>query len=254
MQYLKNAVENTVTPKLFIDADLYLYRAASAAEEETDWGNDIWSLSTDLKTAKEIFNNQVKTFQERLNVDQVYMCLSSKENFRKTIYAPYKAGRKKQRKPVGHKALVDWCRNEYNTISQHALEADDVMGILATDPEASGKRIIVSDDKDMKTIPGQLYRPGDDELLDIDIKEANEHFYLQSLTGDTTDGYPGLVGVGPVKAKKILGERPDWMLVRNAYLKAGHTLEEALAQARCARICRHSDYDFTNDKVIPWSP
>ena len=254
MTYLKNIVENTKAPILFIDADLYLYRAASAAEDETDWGDDIWSLSTDLKTAKEIFTNQVTEFQEKLNVDTMYMCLSSRNNYRKTLYEPYKSGRKKTRKPVGHKAVIDWCHDAYNTITQDTLEADDIMGILATDPDAKGKRIIVSDDKDMKTIPGQLYRPGEDELFTIHAKEADENFYIQTLTGDTTDGYPGLVGVGPVKAKRILGERPDWMLVRNAYLKAGYTLEDLLAQARCARICRYSDWDFTNEKVIPWSP
>jgi DNA polymerase I len=253
--YLKTVAEIlSTTPTLCIDADLYLYRAASAAEEETNWGDDIWSLSTDLKTAKTIFTEQIEAFQKTLNVGSVMMCISSRKNHRKNYYAPYKASRKKVRKPVGHKALVEWCTEEYPSVCIDYLEADDVMGILASDPVAKGKRIIVSDDKDMFTIPGKLYRPNDDSLTEVSLDEANAAFYLQSLTGDSTDGYPGLVGVGPVKAKKILGSRPDWMLVRNAYLKAGHTLEEVLAQARCARICRYTDYDFNKEQVIPWSP
>ena len=41
------------------------------------------------------------------------------------------------------------------------------MGIIATKPGNEGKVTIVSDDKDMKTIPGRLYRPMSDELLEI---------------------------------------------------------------------------------------
>ena len=49
---MKILTENVKKPFTLIDADLYLYRAAAAAEEETDWGDDVWSLSTDLKEAK----------------------------------------------------------------------------------------------------------------------------------------------------------------------------------------------------------
>ena len=45
--------EESNAQTLLIDADLYLFRASIVAEEETDWGDDIWSLSTDLKVAKE---------------------------------------------------------------------------------------------------------------------------------------------------------------------------------------------------------
>jgi DNA polymerase-1 len=254
MKYLKTVAQQLKKNTLCIDADLYLYRAAAAAENETDWGNDIFSLSTDLKEAKEIFTNQVENFKKELKVDQVLMCISSTTNFRKSVYKPYKSGRKKVRKPVGHAALVTWCKETYPSIVQETLEADDVMGILASDPNAQAKRIIVSDDKDMKTIPGQLYRPFDGELFEITLQEADRHFYTQCLTGDTTDGYPGLPGVGPVKANKILGSRPDWSLVQNAYTKAGLNQGEALDQARCARILRFTDWDFTNDKVKLWSP
>ena len=70
-------------------------------------------------------------------------------------------------------------------------------------PKNKGKCIIVSDDKDMKTIPGKLYRPTTDEQLDITEQEADKHFLMQ-VYGDQADGYKG-VRIGPKKAEAILG-------------------------------------------------
>ena len=68
--------------KLLIDADLYLFRACAAAEEETDWGDDIWSLWTDLGDAKEVFNNTINEITTTLNSTDLVLCLSDKNNFR----------------------------------------------------------------------------------------------------------------------------------------------------------------------------
>lgn len=132
------------------------------------------------------------------------------------------------------------------------LEADDVLGIWATrggiDP------IIVSDDKDLKTIPGKLYRQG--ELEEIDPVFADYYWLSQTLTGDTADGYPGCPGIGAVKAEKVLKgcKGTMWEAVVEAYEKAGLTAEDALIQARLARILRASDWDATKKEVILWTP
>ena len=89
---------------------LYLYRAAAAAEEETDWGDDIWSLSTDLKEAKVIFEDFLDNVEARLKNNNFILCLTDGKNFRKEIDPLYKSGRRKVRKPVGYKALVDWAK------------------------------------------------------------------------------------------------------------------------------------------------
>lgn len=70
-------------------------------------------------------------------------------------------------------------------------------------------------------------------------------FMVQTLTGDPSDNYPGLKGVGEVKARKLLEgiTKPaeQWRVVLGAYQKAGHGLDYALAMARCARILRPGD-------------
>ena len=239
---------------LLVDADLYLYRCTTFTEQEICWDADgacnIWSLDTDLKTAKEMFFDQLDTFKETLNDDRVILCLSSAYNFRKDVMPTYKGGRKKIRKPLGYVAMLDWAKHTFSTVQLRGLEADDVMGILATKPENIGKAVIVSDDKDMKTIPAKIYRPMSDERLDMSQAEADRNFYIQCLTGDVTDGYSGLKGYGVKTAEKLLGSRPDWSLVEKAYLKAGLTRKDALTQARLARILRWEDWDYDNKKPI----
>jgi len=235
---------------ILVDADILLYQACSSAEEETDWGDDVWSLTTDLKEAKAMFQDRLAAIKERLNSHNVTLCISDKENFRKTVYPNYKSNRKKTRKPLGYPAMVEWARGKYDCITLPGLEADDVLGIFATMPPNKAQAIMVSDDKDLKTVPGRLYRPMSDELMTITEAEADYNFLLQTLTGDTTDGYPGLKGYGPKTAEKLLGSRPTWSLVEQAYIKAGQTREDALVQARLARILRWTDWDAQDLKPI----
>ena len=72
MKYLTE-LQGASTPTLLIDADLFLYRASVIAEEETDWGDDIWSLATDLKVAKQLFTDQINGFHERLGTTENLM-------------------------------------------------------------------------------------------------------------------------------------------------------------------------------------
>ena len=240
---------------LAIDTDILMYKAASSAETEIDWGDDVWSLWTDLNEAKASFNHQLKYIKDKLGVSEVVCCLSDHgNNFRKQVDPTYKSNRKGTRKPVGYVALCAWVEENFKSLRKPTLEADDVLGILATKPENKGKCIIVSDDKDLKTIPGKLYRPAADERLTITDDEALRFFLTQVLTGDTADGYKGVPGIGPKKAEAILGTRPHWGAVENAYLKAGLTRDDAIQQARLARILHWSDWDAKKEKVIPWTP
>ena len=88
--------------------------------------------------------------------------------------------------------------------------------------------------------------------------EADWWHMYQTLCGDTTDGYAGLPGCGPKKAEKVIGTvdepAPDWAAVAAAFTAKSLSEEDALVQARVARICRASDYDFKNKEVILWTP
>jgi len=237
---------------LLIDADLYLYRAAAGAEEEIDWGDDLWSLQADLKTAKSSFVQTLETVCVALGTANFVLCISDRGNFRKEILPTYKGARKKVRKPVGYAALVQWAKDTYTWHSEPMLEADDVMGICGTAPNSEG--IIVSDDKDMLTLPAKLYRPLTEEYHDTSLEDADRAFLTQTLTGDPTDGYGGCPKIGAVTAAKVLGPKPDWGSVVAAYVKHGLTEADAITQARCARILRYSDWDMKTSTIKLWEP
>lgn len=235
---------------LLIDGDIVAYRYASIVEHEIDWGDDVWSLWADAKEAKQLILQYLDQLVEATAADDFIFTFSDTENFRKGVYADYKSNRKGKRKPTCYNALKEWIEDEYETEQYPTLEGDDVMGILATCGKYE-ETVIVSEDKDMKTIPGLLWRAS--EMSDISEEEADYFHLYQTLVGDTTDGYGGLRGVGDKKATELL-KVPTWDTVVSAFEKAGYTEDDALVQARLARILRASDYNFKKGEPILWNP
>lgn len=240
---------------LLIDADITAYSSASRAEEEIEWDPDTWSIYGDLKKAKDHFQYLLDSYLTATGIKDFKLCFSSKENFRKTLNPTYKANRK-GRKPVGYAALKEWAMSAYPSIEKHGIEADDVLGILAT--KFKGKAVILSMDKDLLTIPGKMYRTrqdGSGEWVETSEKEAEHRFLIQALTGDATDGYAGCPGIGPKKAEDLLKKHGAvYKTVEDAYIKAGLTAEDALVNARMARILRDCDWDFDKEEVRLWEP
>ena len=68
------------------------------------------------------------------------------------------------------------------------LEADDALGIYSTTHPGN---IIVSPDKDLRQIPGDLYNLRD-PVEEIQPDDALRWFYIQTMAGDMTDGYSGI--------------------------------------------------------------
>lgn len=244
---------------LLIDGDILLYGESAAVEVETDWGNDWWTLHGDAREAKERVDIWVADIKELLNATDVVLTLTGDMNWRKDVLPTYKANRKGKRKPVVYPELKQYAIDTYKTVMYDNLEADDVMGILQTDPGNNHETIIVSEDKDMMTIPGKLYRPirPEEGVVDITVEEADYNHFRQALMGDSTDGYAGCPGVGPKTAEKILKQAEQkecWGLIVEAYEKAGLTEEDALVQARVARILRHGEFCTKKEEVNLWNP
>ena len=234
---------------LLIDGDIVLYSSSVATEHAVQWNDDVWVLSANLDQARDLARRYLDEVTEKLEATKVTICLSGKGNFRYDLNPNYKSNRKGTRKPIVFPELKQWMINNYGAQVEDKLEADDLLGILATrEPRA----IIVSPDKDMQCVPCRLYRQG--ELMDISPMEANYFHMLQTLTGDPTDGYPGCPGVGAVTAKKLLAGTPDtwWGSVLQAYQKAGCTDDDALLNARMAYILR--DENYQNGEVKLWEP
>lgn len=252
---------------LLIDGDQFVFTAAVAIEREIRWDADNHVLYASPELAWVNFEGMIKRIFDRFETDDHALTFSGPNNFRYEVDPTYKSNRKDTRKPMCYAAVRELCDENYNTIVMEGLEADDVMGILATKP-GSAQRIIVSQDKDMKTIPGTLWTGKD--LLQITEAEADYNHLYQTLIGDSTDGVKGCPGVGPVKAEKLLTGPPEcsgdpelqgspyidwaWPVIVAAYEKAGLTAEDAIQQARLVRILRWTDWDSENKKPILWTP
>lgn len=259
-----------MTRTLLFDGDIFAYKAAAAAERATDWGDEIHTLHAYEKDGEEKMIRNIEKVMTDLKADAMVVALTdTQENFRKSILPTYKGNRKDVRKPLllGH--LKDHLRATYEVYDRPTLEADDILGILSTGQKIKGEKIIVSIDKDLKSIPGLLYNDSKpmDGIVEVSEAEADYWHMMQTLTGDVTDGYSGCPGVGPKKAQLIiqdaLGKEAPledqyasciWRAVVQTFVKAKLGEEEALRQARVARILRSSDYDFKVKRPILWVP
>lgn len=244
---------------LLIDGDVFAYQFACASEVATHWGDDFWTLHADAKTAKEKLDAFMQELKAKLEADHLIIALSDRTRnyFRKQILPTYKANRDKVRKPIILKELRDYMEAQYECFERPGLEGDDVLGILATSEKiVKGEKVIVTIDKDLKTIPGLHYNTNKPELgvYAITEEEADYWHLFQTLTGDPSDGYSGCPGIGPKKAEELLATSPSWEVIERVFQKSGLGNEEAKVQAQMARILRAQDYDFKNHRPIILSP
>lgn len=243
---------------LLIDADGVAFRAASAVEKGIAWDDDIFTSHADLNDAKEVFQDQIEKMCKATDASaKVILCYScpTRRYFRHDIFPSYKSHRK-DRPPLVLRELKEWSMKQYEFNTKPGLEADDVMGVLATLPKFD-RPIIVSDDKDMLQIPGEHLSASNpaDGVYRVNPDFASRQLWLQVLTGDQTDGYPGLPGCGPVTAVKILdGADGDFeAAVLAAYEKKKLTAEDMAVQVNVARILTAQTYDFKKKAPIAWT-
>lgn len=242
--------------ELLIDADVVAYKAASSVEVATDWGDGYWTWHCDFNAVEDAFWASIGQTMKDLGGDSYKLCLTdSLGNFRKRILPTYKGNRASTKRPLVLAHFKDVLIQKHDAYFRHGLEGDDCMGILATIKTPGVEKVIVSIDKDMKTIPGLFSRDGK-SIETIDQETADYWHLYQTLTGDTTDGYSGCPGIGPKKAETILEQAgaDPWSAIVAVYEKAKLGEEEALTQARVARILRASDYDFEKKEPILWTP
>lgn len=265
-----------------LDSDIIAYVVASRAEEEFDFGGGNKIKVIDRKACFKWCDEIIQQHTDRVGADRPIICLSDpKGNFRKEYEPTYKSNRKNTVKPEMLMTVKEYMHAEYRSYIRPRLEADDVMGILATRPELLGKGttdvVIVSEDKDMRTIPAQVYNPNYPELgvLDISKLDAIRFHLWQTLTGDQTDGYPGCKGIGaggeycPEAQDFVLGSRSlpyahdiltstdpleMWDSVLLGYASKGLTEDDAIRQGVLARILWADDYNFDTQRIRLWNP
>jgi DNA polymerase-1 len=236
---------------LLIDADFIVYKCCAATETEIDFGDDLIVVTSKFSEAYEYVERELSTIASDLGCfDDSVLFFSDSINFRKSIDSDYK-GHRNRKKPCGYKRVINKLKEDYHVVVMPKLEADDAIGIYATKEQG---HIICSPDKDMRQIPGDLYDLSEG-VVTITKEEGDRWHLIQTMAGDQTDGYAGVPTIGVKRADAILTEKgATWKTVLETFLEKGLTEEDALKNARLAKILQVEDYDFTNQEPRLWSP
>lgn len=214
--------------KALIDGDIPAYHAAAVARASGRSEADARALAVNL------VNDWVPPW---LGTHQKLVCLSSYPRWRGIVYDKYKSNRKEPEPPF-LRSCIEAIEEEFNTAKGAMLEADDILGILYEN-NYYHRQFIVSIDKDLLQIPGWHWRPHRQELIYQSEGNALYQFVLQWLTGDSTDGVPGIPGIGPKKAEKIIHDHlgaPSLGWVYDTYAKFGLSKDYCTQMGLCVYI------------------
>jgi 5'-3' exonuclease len=236
-----------------IDGDIVVYRSAFAAEHTyyflydttqgespADWplidkfesAKDLKSYIsehelTDYATSKErevepvenvlySIKHTLNSIKKAVKADSIRVFLSKGECFRhkKATIAEYKGNRKDTPRPVHYEAAREYLLNYHNAEVFTTIEADDALALYQTDTTC-----ICSIDKDLLQIEGKHYNWVKNEKSLVKPRAALCRLWEQVLTGDGTDNIPGIRGIGPKTAKKLIADCAGKMEMRELCIK-----------------------------------
>ena len=168
-----------------------------------------------LEEAIEGINNRIDTILTETGADSYAGFLTIGKCFRYNLAKtkPYKHNRKFSSKPPIFYALKEYLQQEpHNFVYVYKLEADDCVSAYATVIDAiKGKSyVICSPDKDvLKQVPGRHYNFQKMEWVNTSVEDAYKFLWIQTLMGDSTDGIPGIPGMGIKTSQKLIEDNPD---------------------------------------------
>ena len=206
-------------PILLVDADSIFFRAAYVVFDrkkeklKVNWKKDV----------RKIIDQTMRSIQAEFSSNIFKVGIKGRNNFRKDIYSKYKTNRPdlhedmKTALTYGHEHMKD----KYDAVESEGMEADDLVSIWAHEArEMDLPYVVVGIDKDLLQIPGDHYNFVKCERQTISEDVGNYKLMIQCLTGDNTDNIPGIKGIGPKKAEKILAGVPKyrrWNRVKAAW-------------------------------------
>lgn len=243
---------------LLVDADVFVYQAVMDNLREVCI-DDEYQYTLQAGEVQDAIETRMDEMQRELQASDVFLAFGSLNNWRKKLLPEYKAHRT-TKKPLGYWKTIEWCLSKWEGKQVPFLEADDIIGVLATclTYRSDFQKIVVSEDKDLDTVPGMHWNPRQPEqgLYNITVEEAARNHLFQTLCGDAADGYKGCPGIGKVTAAEVLSKNKldMWGGVVQAFKDAKLTEEDALVQARVAHILTSEYCDLETGTVKYWTP
>lgn len=202
-----------------IDGDTITYRCGFAADGQikreakqahpgiTDEELKEILLDTDytsyaLQNVRSVLEEVTNEFNSEF---KLYVHLGGNYREQLATLKPYKGNRDPNNKPKYYEQMKEYMFEHWNAIPVRGMESDDAIGIEQFD-NPDKYTVIVSNDKDMHTVPGWHYNWVRKELIYQPIKSANNFLFWQMLVGDPVDNIPGINQVGVKTATAILEE------------------------------------------------
>lgn len=197
------------------------------------------------------FKDDIQYLCDHLYATHYIMAVGGRDNFRFNMYPEYKANRHKE--GVKQNEFVPIIRQraveENMAVFADYREADDYIRTWAEEAKAANiDYIICSIDKDLKCIPGKFFDPRKDKagkfkhkVEEISETKALKNYYEQLLKGDPTDNIPGISGLGPKTATKLL-----------ALCKTEEEMQEVVVDEymKSYGFDKWKDYLLSNGKMI----
>ena len=248
---------------LLIDGDIIAFQAAAKCEDRIEDFTEevIVHQKFPVEQCYKFMDEFLQSLLQRLKATQMIVCLSDLRNFRYDVLPTYKGNRDSSMKPHYLELAKDYLLETYDCHILLNAEADDAMGVLATDPSylTWGEKIICTTDKDLYQIPVKIYNWHQDRLSTVTPEEGLMYHMSQVLSGDVADGYGGVTGLGEKKAFIALLEGlEDGLTLWEAVLRESHRwgmdVEDALCIARVAKICQYEDVDKYTGEIKLWEP
>jgi DNA polymerase-1 len=237
-------------PVYLIDGSAYIYRAYHAIAPLTNRNG----LPT--HAALGFTNILLRVIREK---SPRFLCVAFDvrgKGFRHDIYSDYKANRPAM--PDDLACQIPYIKEivkAYNILSleRQGFEADDLIASAVKVLAASGTPVvIVSGDKDLLQLVSDsvtLWDPMNDKLMDRDGVEKKYHISLENLTdyfaltGDSSDNIPGVPGIGPKTAEKLIS---SFGSIENLYTKLDLIDKPALRE----KLAANRDLAFLSKKLI----
>ena len=204
------------SPLYLIDGSSFVYRAFYAYPDlSRSDGFPTNALYITLRTLLKVI--------KRENPEQACFIMDGKgPSFRQEILDSYKAQRQKMPEPLSQQLEPLLEGIKLLGLAVHVAdgaEADDVIATLCARHKQTRPVVIVGSDKDLRQCLDEsviLWDPGQrtEKLLTLQKFKQEEGLFpeqwpdYQALIGDSSDNIPGVPGVGPKTAKKLLARYP----------------------------------------------
>jgi 5'-3' exonuclease len=163
--------------------------------------------------------DRIERAREAAGSERIIIAFDAPTSWRKVKYPPYKANRSPERTARWADRLRRGIARRFDCYRAADHEADDVIATLARRAQEHGHRVdVLSSDSDLLALAGAasvyqygtrgeapfVARSAEWVCAKYGIREIGLLAEYKALVGEQGEGLPGVAGVGPVKARKLL--------------------------------------------------